>query len=192
MRAYDMILVSMFVALMSVGANITSMFPFLVIFGVPLTFQSFIAILTGAILGSKRGALAMGLYALVGLAGAPIFTQFHGGIGMLVRPTFGFVLSFIVLAFVVGKIIERKQHPSFLTYLVASMVGLLINYIIGTNWMYGMYSLGFQAPDNFTYSLVWLWMLLPFVKDIILTVMAASIAYKLVAILPQRTASTVN
>lgn len=72
------------------------------------------------------------------------------------------------------------------------MVGLLINYIIGTNWMYGMYSLGFQAPDNFTYSLVWLWMLLPFVKDIILTVMAASIAYKLVAILPQRTASTVN
>ncbi|EZH66084.1 biotin biosynthesis protein BioC [Bacillaceae bacterium JMAK1] len=179
MRTFDLIIIAMFVALMAVASNITSFFPFLVVFGVPVTFQTFMAILTGAVLGSKRGAWAMTIYALVGLLGAPVFTQFHGGPGMFVRPTFGFILSFIVVAFIVGKIIERKAEPTIKTYVVASFVGLLANYLIGTNWMYGIYQLGFGAPDEFSYGLVWLWMLLPFIKDVILTVMAAVIAHQL-------------
>lgn len=70
MRTFDLIIIAMFVALMAVASNITSFFPFLVIFGVPVTFQTFMAILTGAVLGSKRGAWAMTVYALVGLLGA--------------------------------------------------------------------------------------------------------------------------
>ena len=73
LRTIDLTLAGMFVALMAVGANITSFVPFLVIGGVPITLQTFFAILAGAILGSRLGAITMAVYAFVGLAGAPVF-----------------------------------------------------------------------------------------------------------------------
>ena len=65
----------MFAALMMIGANITAFLPFLVVGGVPITLQTFFAILAGLILGSRRGALAMTVYMFIGLAGAPVFAK---------------------------------------------------------------------------------------------------------------------
>ena len=73
----------MFAALMMIGANITAFAPFLVIGGVPITLQTFFAILAGLILGSRRGALAMTVYMFIGLAGAPVFAKFSGGFGSI-------------------------------------------------------------------------------------------------------------
>ncbi|SDI81569.1 biotin transporter BioY [Natribacillus halophilus] len=179
MKSFDIVIIAMFVALMGVAANITVIFPFLVIAGIPLTFQPFIAVLAGAILGSKKGALAMVVYTIVGLFGAPVFAQLQGGPGIFVRPTFGFILSFIVVAFVVGKIIEKSRDPQLATYCIAGIVGLAFNYLIGTNWVYGAYVFGFDAPDQFTYTIVWLGMLPLFIKDIAFTIAAGIIAHKL-------------
>src|SRR5699024_8014799 len=98
--------------------NITSILPFMVIGGVPITLQTFFAILSGLILGSRLGAFTMFVYMMLGLAGVPVFAQFKGGISMLLSPTFGFIVSFILIAYVAGKLVERKQ--SFSMYIVAA------------------------------------------------------------------------
>src|SRR4051812_33720561 len=109
LRALDLTLVGMFVALMAVGANITSFVPFMVVGGVPITLQTFFAILAGAILGSRLGVLAMTVYMLVGFAGVPIFAKFGAGPSTILSPTFGFIVSYIFTAFIIGKIVEKRK-----------------------------------------------------------------------------------
>lgn len=173
----DLTLAGMFVALMAVGANITSFVPFMVIGGVPITLQTFFAILAGTILGSRLGAISMGVYAFVGLAGAPVFAKFGGGFATLLSPTFGFIVSFIFTAYFAGRIIEKKKTLPF--YIFAALVGMTINYVFGTNWMYMAYKLWFTAPEGFTYKIAWLWMVVPLPKDIILAVFAGMMAHRL-------------
>ncbi|MFE8703112.1 biotin transporter BioY [Cytobacillus sp. FJAT-54145] len=177
LRTIDITLAGMFVALMAVGANITSIAPFMVVGGVPITLQTFFAILAGAILGSRLGAIAMLVYALVGLVGVPVFAQFTGGVSILIKPTFGFILSFILTSYATGKIIEQKKTLG--TFIFAAIIGMVINYVIGTNWMYGAYKLWAAAPDDFTYKVAWLWMVVPLPKDLILAVLAGMMAFRL-------------
>ncbi|EZP75455.1 BioY protein [Parageobacillus genomosp. 1] len=176
-RAIDITLVGMFVALMAIGANITSWVPFLVIGGVPITLQTFFCVLAGAVLGRRLGTMAMIVYMLVGVFGAPVFAQFGGGFGSIVRPTFGFIVSFIVAAYVTGWMIERgKDNPSTSRFIVAALVGMVLNYVIGTNWMYAAYKLWAAAPQGFSYGMAWSWMMMPLPKDIILSIVAGAIA----------------
>ena len=174
----------MFAALMMIGANITAFAPFLVIGGVPITLQTFFAILAGLILGSRRGALAMTVYMFIGLAGAPVFARFSGGFGSIISPTFGFIVSFIFVAFIVGKIVEKngKLHG----YIIAALVGMVVNYVIGTNWMYYAYKLWAAAPDVFTYKVAWLWMVPPLPKDILLAVLAGIFGHRMYKVLKVR------
>ncbi|WP_342536539.1 biotin transporter BioY [Sporosarcina sp. FSL K6-3508] len=167
----------MFAALMMNGANITSFIPFLVVGGVPITLQTFFAVLSGLLLGSRLGALSMTVYMMVGLAGAPVFAKFQGGFGQILSPTFGFIVTFILIAYVAGKIVERKNTlPS---YIIASLVATAINYLLGTNWMYVAYKVWAAAPEVFTYKIAWLWMIPPLPKDIVLAVLAGIFAFRI-------------
>ncbi|MED1202336.1 biotin transporter BioY [Heyndrickxia acidicola] len=176
-RALDITYVGMFAALMMIGANITSLVPFMTVGGVPITLQTFFAILAGAAIGSRLGALSMIVYTIVGIIGAPVFAQFYGGPGIIIQPTFGFVLSYILTAYAVGKIVERKQSLS--AYITAALTGMVINYVFGTNWMYAAYKLWSSAPQGFTYKMAWAWMVVPLPKDIILSVFAGILAHRL-------------
>jgi biotin transport system substrate-specific component len=177
LRTIDLTLAGMFVALMAVGANITSFVPFLVIGGVPITLQTFFAILAGAILGSRIGAISMAVYALVGLVGVPVFARFGAGFSSIISPTFGFIISFIFTAYLTGKIVQK--HKGIKAYVIAALVGMAVNYIVGTNWMYAAYKLWASAPEGLTYGLVWSWMVVPLPKDIILAVCAGIMAHRL-------------
>jgi biotin transport system substrate-specific component len=177
LRTVDLTYVSIFVALMAIGANITSWLPFMRIGDVPITLQTFFCVLAGAVLGSRLGALSMTVYALLGLVGAPVFAQFKGGLGVLFSPTFGFILSFILAAYVTGKIIEKRPTAPF--FFVGATVGMIVNYVVGTNLMYFAYKLWASAPDGFSYEMAWLWMMLPLPKDIVLSLFAASLAIRL-------------
>jgi biotin transport system substrate-specific component len=177
LRTIDLTLAGMFVALMAVGANITSFVPFLVIGGVPITLQTFFAILAGAILGSRIGAISMGVYALVGLVGVPVFARFGAGFSSIVSPTFGFIISFIFTAYLTGKIIQK--HKGIKAYVTSALVGMAVNYLVGTNWMYAAYKLWASAPEGLTYSHVWSWMVVPLPKDIVLAVCAGIMAHRL-------------
>lgn len=168
---------SLFVALTAIGANITTIAPFLVVGGVPITLQTFFAILAGLVLGSRLGAFSMFVYMMLGLAGVPIFAQFKGGIATLFSPTFGFILSFILIAYVAGKMIETRRSPTM--YIAAALVAMAINFIFGANWMYVAYVFWFDAPEGLTYKLVWLWLMVPLPKDIALAILAGVFAHRL-------------
>lgn len=166
--------IAMFSALMAIGANVTS---FLIIGGVPITLQTFFAILAGILLGRRLGAAAMVVYTFIGLAGVPVFAKFSGGMDTIISPTFGFILSFILLAYVVGLIAEK--FPTRKGFVFAALAGLVINYVFGTNWMFAAYKLWFAAPEGFTYALAWAWMLPPLPKDLILAVLAGVFGFRL-------------
>ncbi|GER66750.1 BioY family transporter [Weizmannia acidilactici] len=181
-RAIDLCYAGMFAALMAIGTNITSIAPFLVVGGVPITLQTFFAVLAGAVLGSMLGALSMVAYMLIGLLGAPVFAQFSGGFQTVVSPSFGFILSFIAAAYATGKVIEKRQNLT--AYFIAAIIGLVLNYFIGTNWMYAAYKIWAQAPQAFSYKMAWLWMAVPLPKDIILSLFAGWLAHRIRAVSP--------
>lgn len=176
-KIFKLTLGAMFVALTSIGANITSMVPFLVVGGVPITLQTFFAVLAGLVLGSRLGAFTMFAYMCLGLVGVPVFAQFKGGFSMIFAPTFGFILSFIFVAYIAGKLRELK--PSLSMYITGALIAMAVNYLFGTHWMYAAYMLWFEAPSEFSYTIAWLWMLPPLPKDIILSVLAGIFAYRL-------------
>ncbi len=101
--ATEIALVASFAALVAACAQLT--LP-LVGIPVPVTLQTFGVALAGAVLGARRGALAVGLYLVVGLAGAPVFAQFGGGLGVVGRPSFGYLAAFPLAAFVTGYFCE--------------------------------------------------------------------------------------
>lgn len=177
MRAIEITLCSMFVVLIAIGANITSIVPFFVVGGVPITLQTFFAMLAGLLLGSRLGAISTSAYAFIGLVGVPVFAQFSGGPGMILKPTFGFIISFIIAAWVAGKMVAKKKTVPM--FIAAALTATAINYLFGTNWLYFAYRFWADAPDGFTYGLAWLWMLPPLPKDIILAVLGGLFAYRL-------------
>lgn len=177
MRAIEITLCSMFVVLIAIGANITSIVPFFVVGGVPITLQTFFAMLAGLLLGSRLGAISTSAYAFIGLVGVPVFAQFSGGPGMILKPTFGFIISFIIAAWVAGKMVAKKKTVPM--FIAAALTATAINYLFGTNWLYFAYRFWADAPEGFTYGLAWLWMLPPLPKDIILAVLGGLFAYRL-------------
>jgi biotin transport system substrate-specific component len=74
---------------------------------VPITLQTFGVLLTGAILGPRRGFLAVVLYILVGVVGLPVFSGGAAGPGVLVGPTAGYILGFPLAAALCGFLVAR-------------------------------------------------------------------------------------
>ncbi|WP_154990732.1 biotin transporter BioY [Priestia megaterium] len=174
-RTLDLTLAGMFAALMAIGANITSWAPFLQVGGVPLSLQPFFVILAGLLLGSRMGSISMIVYVLIGIAGAPVFAQFKAGIGILFGSTGGFLLSYIVAAFITGKIMEMRGKPTFSIFLISSLVGIAVIYLIGTTYMYIAVNYWLEAAAM-TYAAAWKIMSWFAVKDLIFTVLGAMLA----------------
>ncbi|ANU15382.1 biotin transporter BioY [Planococcus halocryophilus] len=173
-RTLQLVHIALFAALMAIGANIAS---YLVVGGVPITLQTFFAILAGLLLGSRKGAIAMIVYAFIGLAGVPVFAKFSGGMDTLLSPTFGFIVSYVFTAYLAGLIAEKWSTKK--GFIIAALVGMAVNYLFGTNWMYAAYKLWFAAPEGFTYKMAWAWMAVPLPKDLILAVLAGLFGYRL-------------
>lgn len=116
---------------------------------VPITGQTLGVIVVGAALGSRRGAAALTTYLLVGLAGLPVFADFTGSFAAVAKPSFGFVIGFIVAAFVAGWFAERAwdRRPAlaFLGFAAASVVpflfgipymALILNVVLGLDYSF--------------------------------------------------------
>ncbi|CDQ18685.1 biotin transport system substrate-specific component [Halobacillus karajensis] len=184
LSAYDITLGGLFVALMAVGANITAFMPFLQVMGVPLTLQTFFAILAGLVLGSRLGCFSVLVYAILGLIGAPIFAGFKGGVSILLSPTFGFIVSYIILAYFVGKIAESKRNLP--TYIIAALIGIVINYFVGVNLFY--FAMNFWVGgEGISFVLAWSSMVPFLIKDLGLSIAAALFVVRLEKSLLQRT-----
>lgn len=125
-----MAICSLFTALTAVGAFIKIPVPV-----VPFTLQFLFTILAGLLLGGRLGAISMVAYAFLGLMGLPIFAE-GGGFWYLLKPSFGYILGFILAAYVTGRMTERLERLSFGKVLTASFIGLAIVYGIGMVYYY--------------------------------------------------------
>ena len=105
MTAVRMALCSLFTALIAIGAFLQIPLPNFDYF----TLQFFFVLMAGMLLGARLGALSAALYVLIGLLGIPVFAA-GGGISYVLRPSFGFLLGFIVTAFCSGWIMQHGQR----------------------------------------------------------------------------------
>ncbi len=159
-KTKKMMLTALFTAITAVCAMISIPLPFT---PVPINMATLAIFMAGGLLGWKYGSLSQIVYVLLGAMGAPIFSGFRGGLGHLVGPTGGYLLGYIVAAFLVGVIVDlamkgqsglgklnpvKDKDPSkpdsafkktgnfvMTAILVSAMiVGLSSCYILGTAW----------------------------------------------------------
>ncbi|WP_077327730.1 biotin transporter BioY [Virgibacillus siamensis] len=188
LRATDLTFGAVFVCLMTVGANIAVWFPMLAIpiggASVPISLQTFFAILAGLMLGKKLGSISMITYILVGIAGVPVFANMSAGPMALISPTGGFIFSFIFIAFFVGMIAELTKKPSIPVYTFASLIGLVFNYGIGVTYMYAAMNTWLEL--HVTYQAAWISMIPFLIKDTALAVLAGVFMLNLAKRIPAR------
>jgi biotin transport system substrate-specific component len=102
---------------------------------VPLTLQTLGVLFTGAVLGSRRGALALLLYLTEGALGLPVFAGGASGVGYMLGPTGGYLVGFVVAAGVVGWLAQRGWDRRLVWVAVAMVIGNVIIYVCGVAWL---------------------------------------------------------
>jgi len=133
LKTLDIITIALFSALTAIGAYIYIPLPFS---EVPITLQTMFTYLAGAILGGYLGALSQLIYLLIGVAGLPIFAGGGSGLSVLIGPSGGYLIGFIMAAFVIGEL--KKIKRGFVWLFICLVVGTSIIYILGVvqlmNW----------------------------------------------------------
>lgn len=117
---------SMFGALTAIGAYIMIPLP-----PVPVTMQTLFVILAGTLLGGYLGALSQVVYILLGVIGLPVFTGGKAGIGVLFGPTGGYLIGFVVGAYIIGKLASLRRDPGVLWLMGAMTAGMSVLYTLG-------------------------------------------------------------
>ncbi|MFP8940934.1 biotin transporter BioY [Streptomyces fenghuangensis] len=99
---------------------------------VPVTGQTFAALLLGAGLGPRRALASMGLYAAAGVAGMPWFAEGASGAAM---PSFGYVIGMLLAAVAVGALARRGGDRGALRTAGTMAVGTAIIYAVGVPYL---------------------------------------------------------
>jgi len=135
MSTKDVVYVALFAALTAALA----LFPpvTMPVAGVPITAQSMGAMLAGSILGARRGALSQGLFLVLVAAGLPLLAGGRGGFGVFLGPTGGFLVGWVVAAFVIGWLVERYwDRIGVIGFVGANLLGgVVVLYAIGIPWV---------------------------------------------------------
>lgn len=136
MTTKDMTKAAMFTALACVAAIISH-------YGgealVPFSLLPLVVFLAGGLLGGRVAAVSMAVYILIGLLGIPVFASPpFGGIGYVLKPSFGFLLGYVIAAWVIGTILEPGVRHSIIKYVIAMALGLVVIYAFGLPYLYLM------------------------------------------------------
>ncbi|MBI1796219.1 MAG: biotin transporter BioY [Candidatus Eisenbacteria bacterium] len=102
---------------------------------VPITGQTFAVVLSGAVLGARRGLIAQALYLAEGAIGLPVFAEGRAGIAVLIGPTAGYLFAFPVAAWVAGALAERGWDRRFETMLGAMLIATAVIFAAGLAWL---------------------------------------------------------
>lgn len=126
MSVRDICYAGLFAAVIAVMAQISIPMPL----GVPMTMQTFAITLAAVVLGAKLSALSSLIYLILGAVGIPVLANFSGGFDKFVGPTGGFLISFPLMAFIIGWGAEHRKDFKG-AYVLALIVGTLVNYVVG-------------------------------------------------------------
>jgi len=131
-RLYDVALIfcgSLFIAL---SAQVAIPLPFS---PVPVTGQTLAVLLTGAMLGSRRGSLCVLAYLAEGAFGLRVFAGGAAGLARLAGPTGGYLVGFVAAAYVTGLLAEKGWDRRVGTTLLAMLLGNAAIYALGLSWL---------------------------------------------------------
>jgi biotin transport system substrate-specific component len=179
--AMDAILVLLGSAVVALCAQIA-----IPLFPVPITGQTFGVLLVGTVLGAKRGALALLVYIVEGLVGLPVFQSGNTawvpnrfGEPYIVGSTVGYLVGFVIAAFVVGWLAERRgMDREVWSAALLLLVGNVVLYVPGLLW------LQFWLSGHGITTSVWDAGLVPFLwgdlAKLLLAAMVVPVAWRLV------------
>jgi biotin transport system substrate-specific component len=103
---------------------------------VPITGQTFAVLLVGASLGSVRGTASVLLYGLVGLAGAPVYSEHKHGWSVVSGSDGGYLVGFVVAAALIGLLAERGWDRKISSSVSAMLTGNVVIYVFGLVWLH--------------------------------------------------------
>ena len=136
---------------------------------VPITGQTFAVLLSGAVLGSKRGAGSMLVYLATGIALVPVFAPE----GAIPHASIGYLIGYPVAAFIVGWVVERGWGRNPLKLAAAMLMGEVAIYGFGLPWL-AFYIPDAELVDRSRLAVVYDWGLEDFIiGDTIKLIMAA-------------------
>lgn len=102
---------------------------------VPIATQGTVVLLLAALLGSKRGAMAVLAFLFQGVMGLPVFAGGAAGIMALAGPTGGYLLGYVVGAYLTGYLVERSSVRSVSKSLMAMAIGNAAIFGFGWAWL---------------------------------------------------------
>ncbi|MBR2215927.1 MAG: biotin transporter BioY [Selenomonadaceae bacterium] len=131
LTAKELALCGLFIALITAGTMVR-----IPVGGDVYTLQFLFTLLAGLMLGAKIGAVAVAAYVFMGLIGIPVFAV-GGGPGYVLQPTFGYLLGFILQAYLCGYL-SRRVAADFRHLLFVNLLGMAVVYVIGIGWFYAV------------------------------------------------------
>ena len=130
MRTRDLTFCGLLAALTAVFAQILLFIP---ISPVPVNLAILIPLLSGRLLGIRRSVVSQMIYLLMGIIGLPVFAAMRGGVVIVVGPTGGYLLGYLLIALITG---QRKcfTKQTYMSECIVMSLATLSCYVCGTIW----------------------------------------------------------
>ncbi|BDH61984.1 biotin synthesis protein BioY [Lysinibacillus sp. PLM2] len=138
-KTYPYVMTAFAAAIIAVLAQITIPLPL-----VPITGQTLAIGLVVTILGTKYGTLSVLVYILLGAIGMPVFSGFSGGFAVLIGPTGGYIVGFIVQALVMGIYMDKLGY-NYLQAIISNLIGMVVTLSFGTIWLKILANISWEA-----------------------------------------------
>jgi len=101
---------------------------------IPVSLQTMAVAGLAAAFGWRIGVATLVLYLVEGLAGLPVFAN-GGGLQYLVSPSFGFILGYIPMAYIIGKAADQGAGKKLWTLFAAMLIGDAVLFTFGFGWL---------------------------------------------------------
>lgn len=124
-------------ALLAISAQIK-----IPLYPVPVTGQTLVVLMIGMAYGSRLGAATLLAYLVEGGMGLPVFAGGGAGWATLAGPTGGYLIGFLVAAFILGLLAERGMGRGPVSTALAMIVGTALIYMFGVTHLSGF--IGFE------------------------------------------------
>ena len=166
-KTYDIAYIGVFTVLITICSWIS------IPTAIPFSLQTFAVFLSVAILGGRRGTLAVVVYVLLGAVGVPVFAEFTGGIGIIMNNTGGYIIGFIFTALIMW-LMESLLGRKLWVQAVSMVLGMAACYAVGTAWFMLVYMRDTGAVGL---STVLGWCVVPFIiPDAVKIVLALTLS----------------
>jgi biotin transport system substrate-specific component len=114
---------------------------------VPVTLHTVGTLIIALIYTRAEAISALSMYLVIGALGAPVFSEFDGGIRHLAGPTAGYLVGMLFCVYIVTSLRQKFGEKSMMHLLVYSAIGSVTVFAFGVPWL--AYLIGFEKAIQF-------------------------------------------